>query len=180
VFAVGYSAGGRFAGYFGHAAAAAGVPVRAIAYHQARGRTTEFGHPPPVPSIWLPALHDNTVDPDRVSMEYAGHVARGGEGLLLWHRPGDLDARRFTRDPDIGHDQSAAIASNAAVARLFDADGKAAVRAPGAGRRIRHATARLPEEVRSSARTQLHAVLATHAFNGEHAAREAAFFVSAL
>jgi dienelactone hydrolase len=180
VMLIGYSAGGRFAGFFAHAALDVGVPISAIAYHQSRGRTDWFGAPPDVPSVWLPAANDHIINPDNVAREYEAHLARGGEGLLLWHTPRALDERRFTRDPSVGMDQSLEIARAAVDTGWFDDAGHTALEGAHVYRVVRETEARVPRELKLVTRRQMRAMLATHRFNGEFAARETAFFTHYL
>lgn len=174
VFLVGYSAGGWFAGYAGHALLQSGYDLRGILYHQSRGDTRVWGPPPPVPSVWLPALHDEIVDPWLIEQQHFDHVAAGHEGLLLWHTPQPFDERRFTRDPRVRADDLPLIAAAAQRSGAFEADGDA-TEGVSPLRVSREVADDLPARLAAPVRRQLKVVLATHAFSGAFTPREVAF-----
>jgi dienelactone hydrolase len=179
LYLLGYSAGGRFAGYAGHVLLEAGLPISGIAYHQSRGRTDLFGDPPRVPSIWLAADNDGTVKPASVVWEYDEHIKAGHKGLVLRHVAHPLDRGWFTRDPRIDAETSAELFDRAVAAGIVDARG-VPIQQGSMRERVQKAVEGMPSPAREAAKAQLLVLNATHAFNGEYATRERDFFVAQL
>jgi hypothetical protein len=179
LFLIGYSAGGKFAGYAGHALQHAGLPLRAIAYHQARGRTVVFDAPPAVPSVWLAADHDTLVTPTWVAWEHAQHVEAGHTGLLLRHVPRPVTPGSLTRDPTIDTETAAKVHALLRTRGLLAADGTLLPRV-AQDEELDRLTDALPPGLRAAVRNQLRVLAATHAFNGEYAAQELEFFLKHL
>lgn len=174
LFLIGYSAGGAFAGYAGHALLEAGFDLRGVLYHQSRGDSRAWGAPPPVPSVWLPAEHDEIIDPWNIEQLHFDHLAAGHEGLLLWHTAERFDARRFTRDPRVAPADAAAILQAARRSGWLDTDDQLRADAPPQAV-AKDIADQLGPRLAGAVRRQLKVALATHAFNGAFAAREAAF-----
>lgn len=179
IFLIGYSAGGRFAGLAGHALLRAGLPLRAIAYHQARGRTERFGAPPPVPSVWLAADHDTVVDPGSIAWEHSEHVAAGQLGLLLRHVPRPVAPGDFTRNAAIDPLLATDLWMRLRAEDLLAADHTLLLRAT-TNEAFDRLTQGVPPAAQAALREQLKVLAATHAFNGEYAAQELTFFEAQL
>lgn len=179
-FFMGYSNGGKFAGYLGHVALREGWPLRGLVYHQARGRSGTFGAPVPLPSLWLGATLDAKVDPDGVALEAMVHDKKGFHGRLLLHRPLPLDPGRFTREPELTAEHARIAGETLRRCGLYDGLGELAVPARDILPTLDRCLAAAPAELRRPVRRQILVSLGTHSFSAEHAQAEVDFVIDHL
>lgn len=180
LFAMGYSAGGPFASAFGHAARQAGLPIKAVVYHNSAGRSDVLGSAPPLPSLFLAADHDEKVDPKTVALAAKQHELGGNETVLLRHVPRKLTKGWFTREAGVTRAQSEQVFEAAVASGLVAPDGR--IKAAPADYRgaVDKLLAQIDRGLRKPVKSQLLVLYATHAFNGEYAARECEFLLGHL
>jgi hypothetical protein len=177
LFTLGFSAGGGFANYVGHAGLRAGWPVRGALFHNTLGRSNEFGDPPDVPCMWMAAEFDERVSYDGMESNYQEHLADGFADIWAPHFESRLYPTRFVRSGSLTENQSRDVWQLAVDNGYFDDRGHRLFGDDEIEAKVEEFTSSYDVYYPKPVTAQLNVVLATHAVNGEHAPEETAFVV---
>ena len=179
IVGLGFSNGASMASYMGHAGIAAGWPIVALSYHNHAGRTSHYGAAPDVPSIFIGAVNDTTVDPVTVVDRFDEHRAAGFPGIHLEHREGRLAPTRFARSSFIPQNTSLVLHELVSGAGFFNGQGRPTY--SGSAADAVDAMAALPDfDPPHPAKGVLKTILALHVYNGEFGEVEADYFLDQL
>ncbi|HMV69736.1 MAG TPA: hypothetical protein PKA64_23035 [Myxococcota bacterium] len=175
LFSLGFSAGGGYASYFAHAAGRQGWPIRGALFHNAGGRSGEFGDPPSVPCMWLASENDDRVDLETAHDHYQGHVDDGYEGIWGPIAEIPLYPTRFVRTGDFSEAQSRHVFDEAVRGGYFDDRGRRLFEVDEIRTKVDEFAANYDVIYPKPVTAQLNVVLAAHAINGARAEEEADF-----
>lgn len=179
VHALGYSGGGGFASYVGHAGLAAGWPMGGLDIMHSGAQSRKYGGLPALPVVATGAVHDELVEADVVRRLVERHVDDGEQGLFLLHDEQPLAPTRFARTPFINERRSRELVGIALREGFIDEAGLRTFPAAEIEAQIEVFANRPDTDPDKPIRAVLGVVFATHAINGEHAVREAAFLAGA-
>ena len=120
------------------------------------------------------------VDPKTVALAAKQHELGGNETVLLRHVPRKLTKGWFTREAGVTRAQSEQVFEAAVASGLVAPDGR--IKAAPADYRgaVDKLLAQIDRGLRKPVKSQLLVLYATHAFNGEYAARECEFLLGHL
>jgi dienelactone hydrolase len=175
IFALGFSAGGGYTSYFGHAGLDAGWPMGGLLFHNAGGRSSEYGGPPPLPCMWLATENDDKVEFAGVEAIYQEHVDDGNVGVWGPIAEIPLYPTRFVRTGDFSVEQSQQVFDEAVRGGFFDEQGTRLFEVAEIPQKVSEFTNNYDVIYPKPVTAQLNVVLASHAINGARAEEEAAF-----
>ena len=175
----GYSAGGSFASWAGHAALDAGWNLRGLIFQQSTGRSQFYGDAPDVDVLMALTENDEKIDVETARENYEEHAAQNDD-VLVDILELDLDPTRFARTPFFDETQSAQVFSEAVRAGLYDEQGVRQFDLAGLPDVITDFVNTYDVIYPKPAKAQLNVVLATHAVNGKSAEQTGAFVESRL
>lgn len=170
---LGYSAGGTFAAYAGHAAADAGWPVSALDLHNASAASRRFLTPSPLPTVFVTADNDDVFATDVVQKSWQAHHDAGHEDLFLLAHEQRLSAASFARSWHLHADVAERYWRVAVDGGWWDESGKRLFDLTDWDAQIDAFVADPGVEYDRPARGVCEVVLATHALNGSFADQEA-------
>lgn len=176
VFALGYSAGGAFAAYVGHAGVDAGWPMRGVLLHNASGGSGRYGDPSSLPTMWMCAENDDRVTMASCRDRFDGHA----DGTWSPHAESRLEPTRFVRTGSFTAQQSRQVFRLAVDNGYFSERGERLFGVDEIDAKVREFTSTYDVIYPKPVTAALNVVLAAHAFNGEYADDEAAFVLAAV
>lgn len=172
---LGYSAGGTFAAYAGHAADDAGWPVSALDLHNASAASRRFLTPSPLPTVFVTADNDDVFATDLVEKSWQAHHDAGHEDLFLLAHEQRLSSASFARSWHLHADVAERYWRVAVDGGWWDESGKRLFDLADWDAQIDAFVADPGVEYDRPARGVCEVVLATHALNGSFADQEAAW-----
>lgn len=174
---LGFSAGGAFAAYMGHAGPDAGWPVVGVMLHNSSSWSQKYGKPSSLPHMWMAAEHDDRVSYDETTERYEEHIDAGREGVWAPHFEMRLYPTRFVRTTYFTPAQSQQVFDEAVRGGFFSDRGERLFPIEELDAAVRDFTTNYDVIYAKPVTAQLNVVLAAHAINGEHAEAEAQFIL---
>jgi predicted esterase len=173
VVAWGFSAGGAFASYVGHAAEEEGWPIRGVVAHSSRARSGRYGDLPDLPAVLTIGPNDEVVGFEAVEEDWQERAAAGRSDVWLPLVERDLVPTWFARVPYISAADSRQLVLRAVELGYFDGAGRRLFDTTGLQAKVDEIVAAIEARYPKPVTGQLKVLLAMHAISAQHADAEA-------